>query len=199
MPDSNSASSKEEKSQTSSQQEKVVSQQAYQQVSTDMHKYKDRNKADSLKISELEAQITAGEEAKMVENKQFQDLYESQKSENEKLRTEQAQDKSNYVDAVKRGALQEELKGVDSKYLIHAKVSDIQLNEDNSINHDSLLLVANEFRKDHSVLIPQGSSGSVTSQAAPVGNTASQIGNIPLEKQSTEQKMLLLKAMKSNN
>lgn len=160
----------------SNQGEEFVSKKAYEEVSRDMHRYKQTAKEAAAAKSEYEAKLKALEEEKLREANQYKELYEREKQEREALAKKAQDERSAYITAVKKSALKSELGGtIKDAYLVHANVSAIELNEDGSINQESLLKVANEFRQNHGELLPTVSSPDPTSIAAPAGQTVSDI------------------------
>lgn len=147
-------------------EEQNVSRKAYEQVSKDMHKNKQKAKDQELVINELQAQLKAQEEAKMHEKEQWKELFEKREAELE-VEKSKAQDQQNrYAKSVKVSALKQELGGkVKDEYLSFADLSNITLNEEGLIDSESLRNVANEFRKQHGQLIPSEENANVTGHA----------------------------------
>lgn len=175
--------------------EEFVSRKAYEETQRDMHKYKARAKAESAAKAEYEAQLKAIEEDRLVEAQQFKELYEKTKAEAETFKVQAEQEKSNYMTSVKKQALKQELGGnIKDVYLSHANITGIEINpETGTIDTDSLLEVANQFRNDHGVLIQKAQGGNPT--ALP-GN---EINSAPksLSEMSIEERQILLKTMKT--
>lgn len=169
-----------------------VSKSAYEDVSKDMHKFKSKLRETQAYTNELESRLKALEEEKMAEQAQWKELFEKRNSEFENLQNQVEERDRRYMEAVKKNALKAELGGkIRDEYLIHADINSIALNDDGTINQDSLLSVANNFRQTHSSLIPVQQTANVTSIASPSGSTIGQ-GLKPLNQMSLEEKKGLM-------
>ena len=179
-------------------QNDYVARKAYEEVSTDMHKYKAKLKAEAAARAEAEAKLKAIEEAKMVEQNQFQELYEREKKAREDAEVARQQEKDLYLRSVKLSALKSELGGnVKDEYLQFANVESIEIKEDGSLSSESIQSVANQFRQDHPSLVGKNESVNITNQAA-----ASQFEKPPekgLNQMSWEEKARLLNEMKNRS
>lgn len=172
--------------------EEYVARKAYEEVTSDMHKFKSRVKAEQARANELEAKLKAVEEAKLLEDQKFQELYEREKQEKEQLKQAREQEKNLYIRSVKLSALKSELGGnVKDEYLQFANVDSIEVREDGSLSSDSVRDVANAFRQDHPTLVGKGEGVNITSPAA-----ATELNHAQPEKtlstMSTKEKMDLL-------
>jgi SMC interacting uncharacterized protein involved in chromosome segregation len=157
-----------------SQSEEFVSKRAYEEVTRDMHKYKNSAKEAAAAKSEYEAKLKQLEEEKLQEQNRFKELYEREKQEREALEKKSRDKDQAYLTAVKKSALKSELGGkVKDLYLNHANLAGIEISEEGIINQESLLKVANEFRKNHGELIPVETAGDPTSTASPTDTTVS--------------------------
>ena len=165
----------------------VVSRKAYEEVTRDMHKNKQKAKELDMKLKELETQLKAQEEAKMQENEQYKELLERRTQELEEERRK-AQEKDQTINrSVKLSALKNELGGkVKDQYLSFANLDNIEL-ENGIVDAESLRNVANEFRKEHGQLIPTSDSANVT------GHAASSASNIEAPKKISEMSTAELK------
>lgn len=168
---------------------------AYEEVKTDMFKYKDKSKQAAAELNELKAQLKAIEEEKLKETQSYQELYEKAKQEREELEARYQQEQISNQNARKRAALKNELGNVRDEYLNHANLNAIEINDDGTISPDSVKAVANQFRQDHSVLIPTENSNQITNQAPASGQV---VLNKPksLSEMSFEEKRALLDANK---
>ena len=159
----------QEKSQSQEQKNDFVSKKAYEEVTSDMHKYKNGIKEKEAKINELMAQLKAQEEAKLQENEQWQEIAKRREAELEELKTQYTQKSSSFENALKRTALKQELGGkIKEEYLQFANLSAISMDEQGLVDVESLRNVANEFRKQHGQLIPQEQSNEITGHGSEV-------------------------------
>ena len=156
----------QESSQSQEQKEAYVPKKAYEEVAKDMHKFKAKLKEAEAKANEFAAQLKAQEEAKMQEQEQWKELYQKREAELEHIRQEASQERGRYMRSVKISALKQEL-GVSIKdeYLGFAPLDAIVVNEDGTIDKESVREVANSFKKEHGQLIPQSDNVNITGQA----------------------------------
>lgn len=153
----------------SQEQNDFVPAKAYEEVTKDMHKYKQSVKESQAQINELRAQLKAQEEAKMRENEQWQELAQRREQELEEVKTQYTQKSTKFETAVKRTALKQELGGkIREDYLQFADLNSIRLDENGIVDVESLRNVANEFRKQHGQLIPQVESSEITGHGSSV-------------------------------
>lgn len=151
-----------------------VSLKAYENVTKDMHKNKQKAKSLEAENNELRAQMKAQDEQKMQEKQQWKELYEKREAELVQAQKE-AKDKDElYTRSSKLAALKQEIGGnIRDEYLQFAELSDISIT-DGIVDKDSLLDVANSFRKKHGPLIPQSDNVNITGQAPNSSNVSTQ-------------------------
>lgn len=156
----------EQNSNSAQEREAFVSRKAYEEVTRDMHKNKQKAKELEAAYNELQAQLQAQEEQKMQEQGKFQELYEKTTAELEQERQRAKQERDRYMRSVKLSALKQEL-GVNirDEYLQFAPLDNIALTDEGSIDRDSLREAANSFKKEHGQLIPQQANVNITGQA----------------------------------
>jgi hypothetical protein len=156
-----------------------VKKEAYEEVARDMHKYKQKAKDLMASVNEYQAQLKAQEEAKMQEQEQWKELYQKREAELEAERKKATQIESQFTRSVKVSALKQELGGkVKDDYLSHAAIDEIVVNESGSVDSESLLAVANRFRKEHGQLIPNSENTNITGHA-PSGNNEAPLQSRP--------------------
>lgn len=152
-----------------------VPAKAYEEVTRDMHKYKNGIKEREAQINELRAQLKAQEEAKLRENEQWQEIAKRREAELEEVKTKYTQETSSFQRAVKRTALKQELGGkIKEEYLQFANLDAIQMDEGGIVDTESLREVANEFRKQHGQLIPQEQANEITGHDTSIQEIGSQ-------------------------
>lgn len=169
--------------------EEFVQRKAYEEVTSDMHKFKSQAKESSAKANELEAKLKALEESKMKEQNRYQELYEQEKKLREESDSNRGKDKDLYLRAVKKSALKSALGGeIQDEYLVHANVDAIEIRDDGTLSSESVDLVANSFREKHSQLIPSSGGGTITSNPSPANGT---IGTVvkTLGQMTTQEKV----------
>jgi hypothetical protein len=191
----------DDQSQASSESQKIkdeyVKLSSYEEVRSDMFKYKDGLKSERARANEAEAKLKAIQEQKLKDQEEWQKLYEQTRKEKEELEISVAQEKSNYLRSVKISALKQELGGdIKDVYLQHADLNAMEFNDDGTLSPESVQTVANKFREEHSVLIPSGSNNQITNQAPANGPAPSKDDDNDLSKMSFSQKQALLKSLK---
>lgn len=155
---------------SSQQEEAYVPKKAFQEVTTDMHKFKNKYKSVTAELEALKAEREAAQQAQLEEQKQFQELYEQQKAKTAELNSQLENANRQFELNSKRAALKAELGEVKDDYLSFARLDEIELLEDGHIDPDSLHKVANEFRQNHPSLIGKPAGGGITNTAAPIEN-----------------------------
>lgn len=171
--------------------------QAYEDVTKDMHKYKSEMRQAKAIVAEYEAKLKAIEEQKLVENERWQDLYNREKEERSALEQETRKSQERFEKAVKLSHLKSELGGkIKDAYLQFAKLNEIEIKEDGSIDPESVKRVANDFRRDHPELVPIESKARITNTASP--NFRQAPSDKPLSEMSFDEKAKLLQQMKEN-
>jgi hypothetical protein len=180
-------------------QDDFVSKKAYEGISSDMHKYKARMKEEQARANELESQLKLMAEEKMREQNQYKELFEQKSEELETFRSEAENRRKSYLSAAKKTALKSELGNINDAYLVHAKIEEIQLNDDGTINTESLHRVANDFREKHSVLLPKSSEPTSTSAQAETNVSLGEMTQEQLQEKlssmSLQEKMEYLKSL----
>lgn len=147
-------------------QNEAVSRKAYEEVTRDMHKNKQKAKELEMALNEAKAQLKAQEEAEMQEKAQYKELFEKRDAELEQLRQQTQAERDRANRTLKITALQRELGGkVRPEYLKFANLDAISIDENDSIDSETLRNVANDFRKEHGQLIPSENSSNVTGHA----------------------------------
>jgi len=182
----------------SSEAEKRVPKKAYDDVSKDMHKYKTKTKDLEAKVNEYESKLKHIEEEKLQEQDRWKELYENQKVEIESERAGRKQERSNYLNTVKKSALKSELGNISSEYLVHANLDAVEFNDDGSINPDSVHKVANEFREKHALLIPKSVTTNITNLAPSSDDPTETGGPKPIEKMTIQEKTAELIKLKQS-
>jgi hypothetical protein len=199
--DQQNASMQEEdqiQTKSTSDEKKFVPVDAYKEVSSDMHKFKNRYREAEAKANELAERLKSIEEDKLKEQQRFEELYERERAEKEKIAAERRQEKELYLRSVKISALRNELGGkVKDQYLSFANIDSIELKEDGTLNSESVQNVANSFRQEHPGLIAKDSSVNITG-SAPANGVITEQPEKTVAQLSTEQKVALLLEKKQN-
>jgi hypothetical protein len=185
--------------QTKEQKEaaEYVRRQAYEEVSNDMHKFKSKAKEAEARVAEYEAKLRAVEEQKLKDEKRYQELYEREKQEREKAEITRKKDRELYLRGLKMSALKAELGQIKDAYLTHAAIDEIEVDDNGSLNSESIRAVANKFRQEHPQLLPSEASGNITSFASPTSFNPSAGRPKTINDMSFEEKAAYLKQLKN--
>jgi phosphotransacetylase len=183
---------------STSVEKEFVPVKAFKEVSTDMHKFKNRAREAEAKATELAERIKAIEENELKAKQEYQTLYEREKAAKEAIEAERLQEKELYLRSVKVSALRNELGGkVNDQYLSFANIDSIELKEDGTLNSESVQSVANSFRQEHPGLIAKDSSVNITG-SAPANGVITEQPAKTIDQLSTDQKVALLLDKKQN-
>jgi len=167
MPQEQAEGSNQENVQTESksnseQKEEYVPRKAYEEQQKDMFKFKSKAKDQAAKITQLEADAKAREEAELEQQQNYQELAKRMQEERDKALADSQASQEKVDSALKRAALKSELGKVNDLYLVHADLSAIELNEDGLPSSESVKIVANKFREEHAALLPKVGGRNIT-------------------------------------
>jgi len=134
----------------------------------------DQRKADQARTRELQAQLdafksqqTEAEQTRLAEQSEFKKLYETEKAERTKLADNLKTVTTAQVESRKKEALKAELGGVrKDDYLKFADLGMIQVNDDGSVDMDSVKLTANRFRESFPELVASKQTSKLPHEAA---------------------------------
>ena len=176
--------------------EGFVSKKAYEEVSKDMHSYKQKMKDLQATVTEFESKLKSQEEEKLAEQNRYKELYEKKAQELEAEKTKTVQEQTKYLRSLKVVELKRELGGtINDAYLVHANIDGIQFNDDGTLNKDSLVTVANQFRQQHGALIPKSDNANITGHAAANGGVVTATEKT-VDKMTFAEKAMYLKNLK---
>lgn len=179
-----------------SDEEQFVARKAYEEVSSDMHKFKSKLREAQARAAELEAKLKAEEEAKLKDQQQWQELYEREKAQRENIENQSRQERESYLRTVKLSALKAELGGgIKDEYLQFADIDSIDITEDGTLSSESVQFVANRFRKDHPTLVGKQSSVNITGNAA-AGNVNYQVREKSVAEMTPQERMAALREIR---
>ena len=177
------------------EREEYVPKTAYENVSKDMHKYKDEKKRLAAEKNELEARLKAIEEEKLVEQERYKELFEKERSQRELKEKELQAKEDRYNESLKKSALRSELGNINPAYLVHADLSAIDMLDDGTVSPESVREIANKFRQDHPALIPANDGQNITGDAPPSKRPLNQPKE--LADMSLDEKVAYLASMKT--
>lgn len=180
------------------EEDKFVAKSAYEEVSKDMHRYKSAAKEAAAKAAELEARMKSIEEAKLVEEKRYEELYSKERDAREKAEQALKNTNEHYMKSVKMTALVRELGGnIKTKYLQHAALDEIIVHDDGSLSSESVTKVANKFRQENPELVPAQNAGNINDVAP--GNTPLTTKEKRIEDMSQDEKRALLASKRTQS
>lgn len=184
--------------QGSAQENQYVPRKAYEEVTSDMHRYKSKVKEAQARLNEYEARLKSIEEEKLKEQNRWKELYEKEQQTREQIEQERKRDRQLYLENVKLSALKAELGGdVRAEYLRFANLDAIVVDENGSLSSESVKEVANQFRQNYPELVPSRNDVNIT--GAPAANKTN-FNQAPkdLSQMSTKEKIEALARLRQN-
>tara|TARA_B100001971_G_C18266422_1_gene593066 strand:+ start:2456 stop:3079 length:624 start_codon:yes stop_codon:yes gene_type:complete len=149
-----------------SQEEQYVSKKAYQEVSSDMHKYKQELKEKEAKLNELLAIQEAKEKEALEEQGRWEELYKQSQEKLTTLQSERDQERNKFIDYHKRNSVLQKLGGFKrDEYNKFVNIENIELREDGSIDEDSIASEIDRIRQNYPELIKSNSPTSLPKDA----------------------------------
>lgn len=146
--------------------EDFVSKKAYSEVTADMHKYKDELRNAKAQLNELLERQTLEEREKLEREKKWEELYGQERKAREELKSQIENERKKFLDAHKASALVQELGGLaKQEYIRHANLNAIDVNEDGSVDLNSLKKEADRFKQEHGVLLKNFNIPTLPTQA----------------------------------
>lgn len=187
-----------ESSESSAQQEAdYVSKKAYQEVSSDMHKYKSKLKEREAQLNQLLAEKEAQERARLEEEGRHKELAEKEAQARRAAEEKYAQLQANLVDSTKKNAVIDKLGGFKkSEYAQFIKLDNVEIDENGLATPASVEAEVNRIRSEHPSLLKQAVSAPLPSEA-PKNYTPAPPK--PVEKMSREERAELRKQLLKGN
>ncbi len=134
--------------------DEVVPKKAYLEVTKDMLKYKKELREYQTKLEELAKQQKEAEEAKLAEQKKFEELARLKSKEAEELEAALRAERSNYTKTLKLNRLIQEIgELVKPEYINFANLDNIEVDENGNILEDSIKKEADRFKQEHPHLL----------------------------------------------
>lgn len=162
-------------------QEDFVSKKAYQEVSTDMHRYKQELRETQARLNEIQAEKEAREREALAEQGKWEELYKKNQQELEAAKQERASEQNKFVDYHKKNSVLNKVGGFKrDEYNKFIDVNNIEMNEDGSIDEASLELEVDRIRQSYPELLKTG-SGTKLPNDAPKGNDLGEIDPAKLD------------------
>lgn len=144
-----------------------VSADSYKKLLDQRKKDQARARQAEQELTELKAKAEADEAARLVEQNRYKELYEAEKKKREDTESRISQMTQSQITSAKRAELDRQLGGVKkAEYLSFADLNAIQMNEDGTVEAESVKAVANKFRETHPDLLPT-KTGATLPNGAP--------------------------------
>ena len=155
------------------QEDQFVSRKAYQEVSTDMHNYKNTNKDLKAELEKLRADEATRVESEQVKNGEFQALADSYKQKFEESEASRQAEKARVVDLNKMQQISEVVGGFQrSEYAqLAVNLENIKLDENGLIDRATLDAEAVRIKQDHPHLIRSSKGPQLPNEAAGTHST----------------------------
>ena len=132
-----------------------------------------QRKADRAKARDLETQLAQvqaereqAEADRLAEQNKYKELYEKSEKSKKELETRLSDMTQSQITKEKKAALDKALGGIKkSEYLGFADLASIQMNDDGTVDMDSVATVANKFRESYPELVPTKTAGKLPYEA----------------------------------
>lgn len=147
-----------------------VSKKAYQDVSNDMHKYKNDLRDAKAMLAQIKADKEVADKERLAEEGKWQELYESNQGELESLRSARKDEQNKFVDYHKKNSVLNKIGGFKrDEYNNFIDVESIKMNEDGSIDDETLTAEIDRVRQNYPELLKKASTTKLPNEA-PGGN-----------------------------
>lgn len=177
---------------TDEKQDEFVSKKAYQEVSTDMHKYKSELNETKAKLNELLSIQEAKEKEALEEQGRWEELYKKAQDQLTTLQSERDQERNKFVEYHKRNSVLQKLGGFKrDEYNKFVDIENIKLRDDGSIDEDSISAEIDRIKQNYPELIKSSSPASLPKDA-PMQN---EVGNKSFEAMSDHERNELKRSL----
>ena len=182
----------EKTNQENTKQDEFVSKKAYQEVSTDMHKYKSELNETKAKLNELLSIQEAKEKEALEEQGRWEELYKQAQDKLTTLQSERDQERNRFVEYHKRNSVLQKLGGFKrDEYNKFVDIENVKLRDDGSIDEDSISAEIDRIKQNYPELIKTSSPTSLPKDA-PMQN---EVGNKSFESMSEHEKAQLKRSL----
>lgn len=145
-----------------------VSAEAFQRVSSDMHKFKERAKAAEQALADAAAQVAADKAAQLVKDKNWEEAYKLQQKTLDEEKAAIAAEKDRVRNEVKAQAVSAAVGGfVKAAYAGHANLSAITFNEDGTLDQASVAVEAERLKTEFPEILAKPAKRGVLGGNAP--------------------------------
>lgn len=147
--------------------EEFVSKKAYSDVSSDMHKFKNKLKETEAKLNELQAKEEITKKQALQEQGKWEELYKKTQEQLDGVQSIRKQESDKFVDYHKMNAVLNQVGGFKrDEYNKFVDLKNVAMNEDGSIEESSLISEVQRIKQAYPELI-KGSTLSVLPSEAP--------------------------------
>ncbi len=147
-------------------EEAFVPKKAYEDVSSDMHKYKGKARELEATLTEYQAKLEAIETAKLQEQGRWEEIAKKKDEQLKLLSSERNSEKNKFVDYHKKQAVIAELGGFKkSEYASFIDVSNVEVDDNGVVISSSLEAEVDRIRTNYPEIIKGRSSGILPSEA----------------------------------
>lgn len=147
---------------------KVVSAQAYKEVSADLHKFKEQKKALEQEVQRLKAEEAARNEAEALKKGEFQKVADDYRKKFEESEAKRQAEMKRVIDLQKLHSIDAAIGGFQrpeySKIAVNLEA--LKVTEDGFIDQESLKAEADRIKREHAVLLKNHSTQKLPAQAS---------------------------------
>lgn len=143
-----------------------VSKKAYGEVSADMHRYKGELKDMKAQLNQLQAEKEATKNEALAEQGRWEELYKGSQTNLDQLKSEREDESKKFIDFHKKNSVLQKLGGFKrDEYNSFINTESISLNDDGSVNEDSVMTEMDRIKQQYPELINIGSGSKLPNEA----------------------------------
>ena len=182
--------------QSDNEEKAFVPKKAYQEVSSDMHRYKGKAKELEAKLNEYQAQLDQIEQAKLEEQGRWEEIARKKDEQLSQVLSEREAESKKFIEHHKKQSVIAKLGGFKKdEYASFINVSAIEVNDHGQPTLESLEAEVERIRANHPELLKANVASNLLPNQAPsttsVNKEYSQM--TPAEKAEYRKKLLSLK------
>ena len=177
--------------------QEFVPKKSYEEVRSDMHKYKSELKKIQAQLSQREADDKAREKAALEEKQEWEKLYKAEKEEKEKILQAKNQSETKVQQTIKKAAVIQALGGFKNPtYASFIDTEAIKLDENGNVDSETLQAEVDRVRQTHPELLKSFKSSDLPNSEAPDANQSEKKWE---EMTKAEQKAAYRKMIEESN
>lgn len=146
--------------------EEFVSKKAYEDVKSDMFKFKTQMKEQEALLNQMRADKDLIENEKLAEQGKWEEIAQKSKLELDTMRSERNVENEKFINFHKKNSVLQEIGGFKkTEYSNFINVDNIELNDDGSVNGESMKVESDRIRQNYAELLNNSSSNKLPNEA----------------------------------